>query len=384
LHDLDILYIAGQFNPSNINPQLILNKLKNDIDSSFKNPTQYRTEISVQSHSITVLFLENNEETFSVDIVPAFISGSKNEFGEDIYYVPEIVNLGQHKRRLRYDEFTKRKRNELEWWIKSDPRGYIKLAADLNNQNSNFRKTIKFIKRWKRNYTEKYEDFGLKSFHVEQAVTAIYQQNPILEMFDVVFKFFCDIPQIISNPQIRDRADCSKFIDDYLSTLTTTQMERIIQARDHLLISLENFNSTLSVNDLLKADFYQRACKEERYLFDFGIQTLLEDGYKFNIDGWVVPKPGFRSYWLNDNQGSVETGRKIEFKILKNDTSASLYKWKVKNDNSSLEPRGEISDNQTKNYPESTLYMGKHYVECYAIRDNACIKKSKQDVIIKK
>lgn len=384
LHDLDILYIAGQFNPDNIKPQVILDELKNITETKFKNPTKYQIYIPpVQSHSITVLFLENGEEKFSVDIVPAFISGLKNEFDDDIYYVPEIVNLGQYKRKLLYNKFAENNKNELDWWIKSDPRGYIKLATNLNEQNSDFRKTIKLIKRWKHNCKGKCEDFKLKSFHVEQIITSIHQQNPTLEMFGVIFKFFNDIPQNISNPKIRDKADSNKFIDDYLGTLTIKQKEAIIHARDHFLILLENFNSNQSTSDLLKADFYKRVCKEEQYLFDFGIQTLLEDGCGFIINGLVEKKPGFRSYWLSEKRGTVEINRKIEFKIQKNNTSAKGYKWKVKNDNSSPQPRGEITDNQTKNNPEATLYTGNHYVECYAIQNNICIAKSKQDVIIK-
>ncbi|NIT99702.1 MAG: hypothetical protein GWN01_01780 [Nitrosopumilaceae archaeon] len=74
--------------------------------------------------------------------------------------------------------------------------------------------------------------------------------------------------------------------------------------------------------------------------------------------------------------------RKIEFRISTDDTGADLYKWKVKNDDSSEEPRGEISDHHTKNDPESSKYRGNHYVECYAIRDGVCIAKARQNVVI--
>jgi len=54
----------------------------------------------LQSHSIGIFFGE--EEDFSIDVVPAFPSDEKNEFGEDIFYVPEIAHRSIHRRRDLY------------------------------------------------------------------------------------------------------------------------------------------------------------------------------------------------------------------------------------------------------------------------------------------
>lgn len=90
LHDLDIIFVAGKFDPNNLNPQAILSGLQKTIQSNFRNPTKYQVKILLQTHSITVSFMENGTEKIAVDIVPALISGEKNEFGSDIYFVPEI------------------------------------------------------------------------------------------------------------------------------------------------------------------------------------------------------------------------------------------------------------------------------------------------------
>ena len=37
LHDLDILFVAGNFDPLNLNPQSVLNNLHSTIQKSFKN-----------------------------------------------------------------------------------------------------------------------------------------------------------------------------------------------------------------------------------------------------------------------------------------------------------------------------------------------------------
>ena len=62
--------------------------------------------------------------------------------------------------------------------------------------------------------------------------------------------------------------------------------------------------------------------------------------------------------------------------------ACDLYKWKVKNDDACIQPRGEISDHKTLRHPEYTQYKGKHFVECYAIRNGICIATARQNVII--
>jgi hypothetical protein len=103
----------------------------------------------------------------------------------------------------------------------------------------------------------------------------------------------------------------------------------------------------------------------------------------FAIRGRVLEREGsFRAFIL-DAIGIISVDRKIEFRIGKDKTDATNYKWKVKNDDNSDEPRGEITDDQTKNDPEHSKYRGSHYVECYAIKDGVCIAKAKQSVVLK-
>jgi hypothetical protein len=56
-------------------------------------------------------------------------------------------------------------------WIPSDPRAYITVARVVNERNADFRKATKFTKHWKCESAKVNEDFKLKSFHVEQALT---------------------------------------------------------------------------------------------------------------------------------------------------------------------------------------------------------------------
>jgi len=377
LDDLDIVYILGKWDEQNHCPTETLKKLHLIINTKYENPTEYRLETSLQTHSITVAYKKEEKKVFSVDIVPGYIF-SKNEFADDTYKVPEILGQQHGKTRAEYYQKSFSEQKEIGW-IVSDPRGYIEVAKRVNLLNNDFRKAVKFIKSWKNSCKTKDADFKLKSFHLEQVVTIYFQENTHLEIFDGIFKFFVNLPEIIKSAQIKDRANNDKYIDDYVNDLTIGQKEQIIKARDCFMIKLEELSQDDSIDDLLDACFYKRASNSEQFLFDFNIPVLLDGNYSIEILGEVQERDGFRKSILN-KLGLISIDRKIKFRIYRSSPSVDLFKWKVKNDNSSKEPRGEITDHQTRNDPENTKYSGNHFVECYAILNNTCVAKARQNI----
>ncbi len=382
LHDVDVLFVAGQFDPNAINPKAILQELQTSIQQKFLNPTLFQTNIAVQSHSVTIQFLDRGKEKFAVDVVPAFSSAAKNDAGDDIFWVPEILNVSKPNREERYAQLAKSNRRELDWWIKSDPLGYIRESAHLDQLNPDFRKAAKIVKSWKNNCRSKDKSFPLKSFHLEQAMFEVFRRNPRCDIGAAVFTFFCGVPSLIERPQIKDRADRSRFIDQYIAELPLAQRQRIIEARDFLMIKLEQVSGGASVADVLEGGYHQRACKAEEYLFDSRIPVLTQEDARVQVNGTVLWKEGFRSGPL-DRIGRVQPGRQIRFDAkFQGPYEVDLFKWKVKNDNRCEQPRGEITDHRTRCNPESTKYRGSHFVECYAIKDNVCIARSRQNVEI--
>lgn len=388
VHDLDILYILGPWDENAHDPSSALRELNSRINQSYENPTDYSINVSLQSHSVTVLFHRNSEEIFSVDIAPAY-STSKNEFNDDKYKVPELLNKRHGKARLEYYQKLAVEHGQMGW-IDSDPMGYIKVASDVDQvSNGEFRKSAKIVKFWKNKLKEKDESLKLKSFHIEQVVTKYFQENNLAQVFDAIYRFFIELPEIIGTPnQIQDRTNASKFIDDYLADLTEEQKHRINQARDTFLVKLENLSDSTTINSLFEIEFLERTSSSEKYLFDseFRIPVFIED-HSFRIDGFIQPKPGFRDGWLSAVSHQIAKERKVKFQI-RNDIEKDYTVWKVQNDKESNEvksancTRGEITRGSTAHDPESTAYKGTHYVECFAIKNNVCIARSKINVMI--
>lgn len=293
--------------------------------------------------------------------------------------VPELARKRHGESRRQLYETLAREHREMQWII-SDPRGYIEVATRVNKTNSDFRRTAKFAKAWKNACKELNADFPLKSFHIEQLITIFFQKHQDVEIFDGIFEFFVSLPDNIIAPQIRDRADENKYIDSYLEDLTKEQPDMVRHARDALLKKLEELTDADPIADLLNVHFFQRACASEEYLFDQNIPTFTDDEVSFRIRGHVQERQGgFRRYIL-DAIGLIPVDRKIKFRIEGAPPPVDMFKWKVKNDDCSPQPRGEITDNQTRNDPEHTKYIGDHYVECYAILNDICVAKARQNV----
>ena len=128
LHDLDILYVLGEWDTafSNPDPSELLKNLAQKISNEYISPTSYSIKVSVQSHSVSVSFQQNGDEKFAVDIVPAY-TFVKNNCGQDTYKVPEVITKKRGQQRKEFFESLSIDGRAMGW-INSDPRGYISVA----------------------------------------------------------------------------------------------------------------------------------------------------------------------------------------------------------------------------------------------------------------
>lgn len=375
IKDLDILYILGEWNENDHAPSEALNRLHQLLDSEYKNPTDYKYNISPQTHSITIEFESKGEVVFSVDVVPAYIDG-ENEFSQDKYRVPEIQGKNKTARRKIYESI---ELGEKEMgWKKSDPRGYAKVCQEADETNPDYRPAIKLIKAWNQKCKKVEEEtYKLKSFHIEQIVNEIFNNNEDIDIYGIIFDFMKNLKYTLKEPKYPDRADSTVFVDEYV-TKPDFDLEIIINARDAFMMKLENVDTLDSVGELFEEPLFYKRPISESFLFDYNIPVFLVDN-ALEIQAFLEkPRNGFSrpyTFPLGLLKEPLKTSEDIMF-LSKYDGVVDLYKWKVKNDYGA-EPRGEITDHHTKNMEETTRYLGNHYVECYAIKEGFCISKKR-------
>lgn len=386
VNDLDVIWVLPPrflekaVEPQELDAANILKDLARKLEEEYED-LDLAVRIEPQSHSVGIFFGEADEE-FSIDIVPAVPMGSTNEFGEDMYYVPEIARLSKNKRIRKYSS------GEAIEWIKSDPKGYKKFAANINERNDSFRKAAKFLKKWKWGCKKNFEDFPLKSFHLELIVMSVFEEKQKLDSYEAIQYIFSNFENYLDEPHFRDRADSTKYIDEYLRELDEESKEKIkvfVKSGGIFLQMIEKSETAEEVVRLL-----QRLFSGEEFIEAHDVIIAIDQNLTLKIDGWVRPKKkgSFRGYWLKSKDGDVVWKREIDFQMLEKSNLPQnvVLKWKVRNTGEDAREkdslRGEITEKHTRRTPELTLHRGVHYVECYAIQNNTCIARDRVEVHI--
>lgn len=226
VHDLDTFHPVRDASIQD-DPSVVIDSLYGLLEKAYNESTTTKIKkISRQTHSVTIEFADAPQGEFSIDIVPAIELDEKNEYGDPLYCVPEILLLNKHNRQRRYEAADDKSMS----WIKSDPRGYIKAASDLNNENSAFRHTSKFLKAWKHACKIVFSDaFRLKSFHLEQIIFHYFLDHPDATTLEAASDCIGSLPTFLSTPQFPDRANPENFIDGYITALTSEERKLILR-----------------------------------------------------------------------------------------------------------------------------------------------------------
>lgn len=225
VNDLDVIYILPEETykgvaEAAIQPsELDINNILETLALELKKEYGAEATIKVQPHSVGIYF--GSDGDFSIDVVPAM----PKDDGK--FWVPESAHMTIKSRRVFYSSL---RSDAATRWIISDPKGYIKQAATVDRKsNGNFRKTAKFVKKWKSKCKEDNEHFPLKSFHLELIVTRDYQKRGFLNCLEAIEIFYEELSANIEGPQFPDKADPSRYVDDYLKDMTESQKSLVVQ-----------------------------------------------------------------------------------------------------------------------------------------------------------
>lgn len=265
-HDLDIIYVLSD-NIIPKNPEIVMTSLRDKLVKDYASDRTVK-EVSSQTHSVTIIF-DNN---FSIDVVPAVELNDKNTFGNPKYNVPEIAKYDHAKRIKVYNAVAKGERTIN--WIKSDPKGYITAATNLDNVTSGtFRKTVKTLKSWRHAQRQKHEDnFILKSFHLEQICDEFLTQNKEATLYESIIGCLDLISQRLDRPHYPDRADNTQYIDQYVNDkMTDTSRALVLSEQQAVHEVFTNMVKATSANDIIDAlDTITTGTKKDATTISFG------------------------------------------------------------------------------------------------------------------
>lgn len=344
-----------------------------------------------QTHSVKISF--PGKETFTIDVVPAVKSGKKNGYQGDMYLVPEIQKTSHGK----WVEVYKSRDGKLRW-VLSDPDTYIKQAEELN-ANTSYRKTVKFIKVWKKSCNAGLTGLELKSFHLELIVSEIFRKNKSISFYDASVRFLSNLQYWLSEPRLPDEADNSVFVDSYLNEDDPDGSQRSkVYVFAHR--TLQYFQSMLAESDKDHAYLKLRSSLvamppwivvQGNYI-GISINCTAKRKKKWvNSSDWRKGVPHMPQVWVDNynnprplqSDQQIEKGYDLKFIPEVGDLTYDEIKWLIVNNGTdALEThrirgwRGnefQLSDEDLFYKTEFTQYSGRHWIDCFVLNDGVCI-----------
>lgn len=360
--DIDI--IVETKHTTSDSPNSVLQHLKDALDQNHN----YRNS-KIQNHSIGI-----EMANFHIDVVP-LVRGLDNE-----YYIGSI---------------------EQGSWRLTRPKGHIQWATHVNKNFANtFKPIIKVFKWWRQEHcneeaklpkgitlekmiADNLPDAGLPIqeavMHVMSNLAVAYEND--LELGVVPFVEDPSIKGASLTPKYSysDFAAFKELLDKHIGILA--EKGNTNEAWQDILGKVfppgnDSVNEKdFALNENLRTNAYSVTHKEK---LGFPIQAkkpnatitataTLPDGssVELNNDGEILPK-----------------GASIIYRVNCGPVKNSYVKWRITNTGDeamSVCPRGgfEKPNEGKTSRREETAYTGKHFVECFVIRQNVCIRWSK-------
>ncbi|MDZ4877950.1 MAG: hypothetical protein CLLPBCKN_007385 [Chroococcidiopsis cubana SAG 39.79] len=311
---------------------------------------------------------------------------------------------------------TPRLAHKNKGWIESDPREFIKWFNEKASDNGQLKRIVRYLKAWS-DYRKGDLPSGL-IFSILATNNIIYDEYDDVSLYktlvniksSLTLNFACYRPTTPVDENLLET--CSNTNKGYL----LTQLDSFIKSAEQALddnTSLENACKAWQRhfgNDRFVFDSYKEltaSCLSESSTSntrqDKNILTNCDDTEEF-IENYFpihlqynlkvdcrVSQDGFMTRLLREfllKRLPLLPGKKLEFFIADCDVPKPFsVKWKVRNVEEEAVRRncirGQIlSDGGNHQRLEHSDFHGAHFVECYIIKNNVCVARSRIDVPI--
>lgn len=344
--DVDILFIMPmdrfeQFDDNESNGQsLLLQEIRNILSK------RYSTTEKIKGWGKVVL-IQFSDGTHNVELLPAW----EQENGK--FIIPNTEKGGS--------------------WEIWDPRGEMQKIEDSDkNTGGKTRTLIRMIKKWTENCSVK-----LKSFQVEKNVMEFFSwcEHEGKEYSTLVrdfFNYFSSNADKDSKSYIETALNRAKKACDYESEgkldKATEEWKKIF-GDDFPSIETEDLKNLQEIKPFL-ADYSH--CEPLRWPYE-GINNAGIDAYIYTSN--KIKKLG----GINSDGRSLSPGFCLKFIARTNAKGDFKYYWQVVNTGKAArlatDLRGTIFEGLQVRW-EHTKYPGKHWIECFIVRNNICVSKS--------
>lgn len=345
-------------------PYNVLAELRNAIPER----SCYRN-VRVQSHSVGI-----DLANFHIDVVPLV----KDQEGN--------LYIGSK------DEGT---------WQRTDPKAHISWSTQVNNDfELNYKPLVKVLKWWRRENCPESAKFP-KGITLEKMIAdnlpelgLSIEERVMQTMVNLSSAYSADL-ELQKVPYIEDPV----LVDNDLAASYSLSdfKEFTSKLEEHLELLAEEGTGGSTWKKILGSNFPSGNAPSNHALLSskFAKQSLaLSVSHKRPLEYPILsPKPNAaivatvtlptgKSYTLENDGEAIPKGLSILYRLLCAPVKGATVKWRVTNTGEEAMrvcPRGGFEKpnvGRTSRY-EETAYTGKHYVECFVIKGNICVRWTK-------
>ncbi len=271
-------------------------------------------------------------------------------------------------------------------WIKSDPREFIQWFNHQADNDGQLKRIVRYLKAWS-DYRKGDLPIGL-IFSILATNNIVFDERDDVALYSTLlnikrsleWSFVCYRPTTPIYENLLE--DYSRTNKDYF----LGQLDSFIQSAEKAL------DEKTSQANACKA--WQRHFGKDR--FPFESEEFIDNYFKVDIKyqlkiDCLVSQKGFRTHSLMQmllSKLPLLPNKSLEFYIVDcNVPQPFQVKWKVRNVGEEAIRRnlirGQIiNDSGNHRIVESSNFYGSHFVECYIIKNNVCVARSRIDVPI--
>ncbi len=372
ISDLDMLFEIPKYlyekydNYASNGQSALLQDVKSKLSERYP-----KTQVSGDGQVVVVKF-----KTVKVEVLPAYPKD------DDSYYFPDSNGGG--------------------CWKITKPRPEIAAINELNKvKNYNLKPLCRMIRAWKNK-----QGINMSGLLID---TFCYNFLNSTEYYD-------DKEFLHYNYMLRDFFEYLMNLDDKQEHWPAPGSQQYVYKKDKFVKKAKKANKAIleaidkndqkNVNNkwrkLFGSSFPANATEDKQTLIEktasFGEITdneqFIEDMFPVDINqsleiDCLVTQDGFRIGLLK-SMSFLRTNKELKFFIVRNSVEKPYQvKWKIRNVGDIAYKRnclrGEIIDDQGKEFrKETSNFSGKHFVECYIIKDEICVAMDRIEVPISK
>lgn len=287
-------------------------------------------------------------------------------------------------------------------WTETNPKGHIAWSTTVNAEHGGrFKPVVKIMKWWRRENCPEEERWP-KGITLEKIIADHYPvdvtlyEDIIVQLMENIAESYDGLLADGIKPQV---IDPSLTINDLASGYRREDFEAFVRAIHAALATISEEGSTNSAWRKILGNRFPASSRNGYALS----QAYLSTAAALSVPHRKTPpwpmacqRPGVivvadvtypdgKRERITTNDRVIPKKCEIDYKVLRPlSLAAAKVKWQVVNTGTEAQaanqPRGEFNDSNIEKggRHESTAYRGRHYVQCFLIKNGRCVARSKE------